>query len=322
MSQFQTPRIKRILVENSLEIPPSPCLKNLGFGTGVRVLLYERSPRQGLTRSPWAVKKLNKTHNKGDIANRLDREAAILKDLKHPNIIGFRGYQKSGDGTKMLVVENGEASLFDIIEEIRETQLNQTNDGEIRLRPLPADKILRVIESIASALDYLHTVKCILHGDLKSANILVAGDYEAVKLCDFGVALTMNKDGIVDNPRSQYIGTEPWSALEAIQDDTITSKTDIFALGCVIFEMLALDTPHSDKLMDIDDDDDCDESYDDSAYQESIGHRPNLPEHLDILDDSYEPVLSLFYACTMDDPDKRPSAKLILENIKKVGNGA
>ena len=57
---------------------------------GVKVMLYERSPRQGVIRSPWAIKKLNKNHRSGDIADRLEKEAKILRDLKHPNIIGKR----------------------------------------------------------------------------------------------------------------------------------------------------------------------------------------------------------------------------------------
>lgn len=273
----------------------------------------------GVNRSPWAIKKLNKSHSKGDIANRLELEAKILSGLKHPNIIGFRGYKRNSDGTRVLAVENGEHALFDIIEEVREIQLSEVTDDSGSLKPLPADKILRVIKAVASALDYLHTEKHLIHGDLKSANILVAGDYESIKLCDFGVSIPVNKDGIVDDPRAQYIGTEPWSALEVILEDTISTKTDIFALGCVIFEMLALDTPHCDKLPSMDDDDDDeDDSYDDTEYQESIGHRPELPDHLDVLDDEYEPVLSLFYACTMEDPELRPTAKLIVENIEKL----
>jgi hypothetical protein len=46
-----------------------------------------------------------------------------------------------------------------------------------------------------------------------------------------------------------------------------------------------------------------------------------LPDYLEDLDDEYEPVLSLFYACTMEDPQERPTAKLIVENIDKIQKG-
>ena len=100
------------------------------------------------------------------------------------------------------------------------------------------------IKAIAKALDYLHTEKRILHGDLKGANVLIVGDFDAIKLCDFGVTLPLDEKGVADFTR-QYVGTQPWSAKEVIEEETITTKTDIYALGCVIFEMLSLDTPHA-----------------------------------------------------------------------------
>ena len=51
-------------------------------------MLYERSPRSGGPRSPWAIKKLSKPHATLDAAKRLEEEAKILKGLNHPNIIG------------------------------------------------------------------------------------------------------------------------------------------------------------------------------------------------------------------------------------------
>ena len=54
------------------------------------------------------------------------------------------------------------------------------------------------------------------------------------------------------------------------------------------------------------------------SIQDSVGRRPDLPDYLDVLDDEYEPILSLFYACTMEKPEQRPSAKLIVENIEKI----
>ena len=81
------------------------------------MFLYERvAPR-----SPWAIKKTNKDVIKRDeiIVRRMDQEAEILKQMKHPNIIGYRGYKRDSDGGRILAVENGQKALFDMIEEIR-----------------------------------------------------------------------------------------------------------------------------------------------------------------------------------------------------------
>merc|ERR1712141_128764 len=129
---FKTPPVMRRLKGKNpsltpgqspaFEIPPSPSLKQLGFGTGVKVLLYERSPRSNGPRSPWAIKKLSKAHATLDIAERLDQEAKILKSLTHPNIIGYRGFKRNADGTRVLALETGKdcRSLFDTIENLRD----------------------------------------------------------------------------------------------------------------------------------------------------------------------------------------------------------
>lgn len=62
---------------------------------------------------------------------------------------------------------------------------------------------------ICSALDYLHTIAHILHGDLKSFNILIKGDFDLCKLCDFGVSQPLNAEGYLDvkkKPDAQYTG--------------------------------------------------------------------------------------------------------------------
>ena len=85
-------------------------------------------------------------------------------------------------------------------------------------------------------MDYLHTSTLggkprLLHGDLKSANVLVKGEFEEVKLCDFGVTLPLNEDGTVsqEESKNQYIGTEPWSAKEVIEEEAITTKVTFWA---------------------------------------------------------------------------------------------
>ena len=177
----------------------------------------------------------------------------------------------------------------------------------------------------AGALDYLHTSTLggkpkLLHGDLKSANVLVKGEFDEIKLCDFGVTLPLDDAGEVcqEGGKNQYIGTEPWSAKEVIEEETISTKvytrdrdavfhqlisacikmfiyitfqTDIYALGCTIYEMLSLETPHFNKMGDLDDDDN--DSIDDTEYQNALGTRPDLPDYLDdfLQDDAYEKIL-------------------------------
>ena len=69
------------------------------------------------------------------ITKRMDKEAEILRKLKHPNIIGFRGFKRTPDGSRILAIENGQRALFDIIEDRRDSECT----------PLEAKSILVVI---------------------------------------------------------------------------------------------------------------------------------------------------------------------------------
>ena len=145
---------------------------------------------------------------------------------------------------------------------------------------------------MASALHYLHTDKHILHGDIKSGNVLIVGDCETAKLCDFGVTVPLDSEGKAIKGKV-YVGTEAWSPKEVILgDQLITTKADMFAFGLVIFEMISLHSPHIDKLDSIEgeeDDEDFDEEEEEereAAFMAALGTRPPLPDTVD-LDNSY-----------------------------------
>jgi PDZ-binding kinase len=115
------------------------------------------------------VKRVRRTEESGtDVdgyALRLKDEAEILKKLNHPNIVGFRAFVKAVDGRDCLAMEECDTSVGDLIE-------SRSDDG---LGPFPAENIRRVALDVAKALDYLHNTCHILHGDVKSFNILVKG---------------------------------------------------------------------------------------------------------------------------------------------------
>ncbi|XP_071949858.1 lymphokine-activated killer T-cell-originated protein kinase-like [Antedon mediterranea] len=292
-----------------ISIPPSPFLKKLGWGTGVSVYLYERSPKNdGSPRSPWAVKKLLKRTvvPAETVKERLKYEADILKRVNHPNVVGYRGYIKDKNGVPCLIMENGEISLYDLIEARIEN-----NQGSF-----PAKQVHKVAVSVLNALRCLHTQHKLLHGDLKSANVLVANNFESIKLCDFGVSLKLKDDltGLED-PIDRYIGTAAWNCKESFENGPITDKADMYSFGLVLWEMITLLVPHTSN-MDLDctisDDDD---SFDGEDLQSLFGTQPPLP---DTFEPEYQPLLELIAMCTSEDPDVRPSASTALQALQSL----
>ncbi|KFM04740.1 Lymphokine-activated killer T-cell-originated protein kinase, partial [Aptenodytes forsteri] len=269
-----------------------------------------RSPR-GLSRSPWAVKKVDSKCNRSQQSiyqERLNEEAKILKNLQHPNIVGYRAFAEANDGSMCLAMEyGGEKSLSDLIDERCAEHLG----------PFPAATIFKVALSMARGLKYLHNDKKLLHGDIKSSNVVVKGDFEAVKICDVGMSLPLDENMTVSDPEMYYVGTEPWKPKEALQDDgVITDKADIFAFGLTLWEMMTLSVPHINLGDDPDDEDESfdEDCFDEEAYYAALGTRPAL--NMEELDLSYQRMIDLFSVCTSEDPKKRPSAACITEALE------
>lgn len=168
---------------------------------------------------------------------------AFNRSLDHPNIVGYRGSKTLNDDRVILAMETCDTSLGDLIEQ----------RDELSAGPLEPTKILKVCLDVCSALDYLHTKAFLMHGDLKSYNVLIKNSFEHCKLCDFGVSVPLNSDGFIDlekNPNAHYIGTDIYSAPEVFQSppQDISNKCDIFSFGLIIFECLTLKSPHYEHL--------------------------------------------------------------------------
>ncbi len=99
--------------------------------------------------------------------------------------------------------------------------------------PFPMERSVTLARRIASALDILHRVK-VVHRDLKPENVLV-DDGDRVMIVDFGLSRLRAASGLIPDDIG---GTLPYMAPEAIRGESISSATDIFALGCILYELL------------------------------------------------------------------------------------
>jgi serine/threonine protein kinase len=186
---------------------------------------------------------------------RFEREAKTLASLNHPNIAAVHGFEKS-ENVRALVMELVEGpTLADEIE--RRTgpfAFAEATADKSGPAGLPLDEALPIARQIAEALEAAHE-QGIVHRDLKPANIKVRDD-GTVKVLDFGLAKLIG-DGPAD--AGQYadrttsptittpamtqlgmiLGTAAYMAPEQARGKPVDKRSDIWAFGCVLFEMLA-----------------------------------------------------------------------------------
>ena len=163
---------------------------------------------------------------------RFDREARLLASLNHPHIATLHGIEHA-DGVRALVLELVEGeTLADII-----------GRG-----PVPVREALRLAGQIADALDAAHA-KGVIHRDLKPANIKVTPQRQ-IKVLDFGLAKAFAPSGLDADPaqvptvtdagtrEGLVVGTAAYMSPEQARGQSIDKRTDIWAFGCVLYEML------------------------------------------------------------------------------------
>jgi eukaryotic-like serine/threonine-protein kinase len=165
---------------------------------------------------------------------RFEREARTLAALNHPHIAQIYG-----------VIEHPAALVMELVD-------GETLAQRIARAPLPVEDALPLARQIAAALEAAHR-RGIVHRDLKPANIMLTGD-GAVKVLDFGLAKALDADAdatatpaaIADSPTftspatqiGVVLGTAAYMAPEQAKGRHVDRRVDVWAFGCVFYEML------------------------------------------------------------------------------------
>lgn len=163
---------------------------------------------------------------------RFEREARMVAAINHPNIVTLHSIEEA-DGTRFITMELVEG---------------QGLDQHVTPGGLPLKRVIDITISIADALTAAHE-KGVVHRDLKPANVIVTQDGR-VKVLDFGLAKQADERAAVGTTQAatqavpvssagQVVGTVPYMSPEQIRGDAVDARTDLFALGILLYELAA-----------------------------------------------------------------------------------
>jgi len=158
--------------------------------------------------------------------DRFQREAAIGERLRHPNI--------------MQVYGGEERSRAYMVMEWCEGRLLRTILDEGRM---PRDRALHIAAAVLEALDYTHA-NGVVHRDLKPENIMV-GDNDDIKLIDFGIASDSASRRLTYTNITAALGTPNYISPEQVKGKRGDSRSDIYSMGVILYEMLSGKLPFS-----------------------------------------------------------------------------
>lgn len=203
-------------------------VREIGAGGMGRVYLAERADRAFEQRV--ALKVLKRGLDTEEIVDRFRRERQILADLEHPNIARILDGGTTEDDLPYLVTEYVDGIPLDRYCEHWE---------------LPIEDRLKLFCQVCDAVQFAHK-NVVVHRDLKAANILVTED-DVPKLLDFGIAKILAPEG--EDPYKTRLGarfmTPEVASPEQLRGERVTTATDIYSLGVLLYGLLTGRNPHT-----------------------------------------------------------------------------
>lgn len=268
-------------VENVLDARGWREVKQIGEGSFAKALLVEASDG---TQAVCKVMDISEASKKE--AEDAAKEGRLLASLQHPFVVRYRDSFCEA-GVLCLIMDFCEGG--ELAKQIRRARRNHQR--------IPEEQILRWFTQAMLSLKYIHD-KHILHRDLKPANFFLTKT-GSLKMGDFGIAKSMACTIAFAKTR---IGTPYYLSPEVCQEKPYAWPSDMWSMGCILYEMCALQVPF--------------DAHSISGLVQKICYGP-----LPIVPDSYSDFLRRLCRQLLDrDPKKRPSADEVLQlpEIQKV----
>ena len=200
-------------------------IKTLGQGSFGTAFLVE--DLESFVNNKYVIKKIDISKLDPKARAAALGEVEVLSRLSHPNIVAYYGSWIEGEPNHLHI----------LLEFCDSGDLSQA----IRSRKDSSDyfdeqQITSWFVQLSSAILFCHRMR-ILHRDLKTSNIFLHGPGQVVKLADFGIARVLQSEGSL---ASTVIGTPYYMSPELVNNESYSYKSDVWALGCVLYEMATL----------------------------------------------------------------------------------
>jgi serine/threonine-protein kinase len=210
-------------------IGPYRVVREIGRGGMGAVYLAERA--DGEFRQQVAVKVIRQTLGGDEVRRHFKRERQILASLNHPNIARLLDGGVSEDGEPFLAME--------YVEGVR---IDEYADAH----GLSTSARLKLFRQVCAAAQYAHQ-NLIIHRDLKPSNILVTKD-GVPKLLDFGIAKLLDSEQADSHTLTELgVMTPEYASPEQVRGESVTTASDVYSLGVVLYELLAGRRPYRIK---------------------------------------------------------------------------
>ncbi|KAL5559957.1 hypothetical protein UlMin_036168 [Ulmus minor] len=233
-----------------------------------------------------AVKVLSVQDFEDDQLREFLREVAIMKRVRHPNVVLFMGAVTKRPHLSIVTEYLPRGSLYRLI--------HRPGPGEI----MDQRRRLRMALDVAKGINYLHCLSPpILHWDLKSPNLLVDKNW-TVKVCDFG--LSRFKANTFISSKS-VAGTPEWMAPEFLRGEPSNEKSDVYSFGVILWELTTMQQP-----------------WNGLSPAQVVGAVAFQNRRLAIPPNTSPALSSLMESCWADDPNERPSFRNIVDSLKKL----